>query len=148
MERSTPVVIIQNEPGKLAIRLAATRFFDPGFSALRPEALSVLDAVAGELSPLGLPIRVEGHTDDGQPASGRYKNNWELSSARAATVAAYLEAAHPVAPQNVYAAGYAASRPVADNKTAEGREANRRIELVLEVNAGDSLTPLTDLPTR
>ena len=130
-------VSVEEENGRLAVRLATTAMFDPSQASVRPEALPVLDAVAEELLALGRPIRVEGHADDAPISSERYASNWELSTARAAVVAAYLEAAHHFAPGKLSAAGYAASRPVAPNDTAEGRQANRRLELVIELEPGD-----------
>jgi len=72
----------------LTIRLAAQRFFEPGQSALAPDALPVLDAVADELKALGKPVRVEGHTDETAISGQRWQSNWELSAARAAICAA------------------------------------------------------------
>jgi chemotaxis protein MotB len=130
-------VTVEAENGRLAVRLATTQMFGASQVSVRPEALPVLDAVAEELKALGRPVRVEGHADDAPISSERYANNWELSTARAAVVAAYLEAAHHFAPGKLSAAGYAASRPIASNDTAEGRQANRRLELVIELEPGD-----------
>ncbi len=71
--------------------------------------------------------------------SGRYQNNWELSAARAATVVWYLEAAHLMKPGLLSAVGHAATKPIAKNDTPEGREANRRVEMVVELNADESM---------
>lgn len=134
-----PVVGVTVEGRRLAIRLAATEFFDPGEAALRPQCLAVLDAVAAEIVPFDRLIRVEGHTDETPLGSGRFRNNWELSSARAATVVAYLESAHAAKPQRLAAVGLGAAHPAVEGSDAPSRERNRRVELVLELEAGDPL---------
>ena len=124
--------------------MSATHFFDAGSSAVRPDALAALDAIADELASLGKPIRVEGHTDDSAPGgasagslTARFRNNWELSAARAANVTAYLSVAHQIKPELLSASGFAATRPIATNATPEGREANRRIEMSIEMGVDD-----------
>jgi chemotaxis protein MotB len=132
-------VTLHVEGRKLMVRLSVARFFDPQQAALRPEVIPVLDAVATELARMRRPIRVEGHTDD-QPTLGtRYRDNWDLSASRAASVASYLERAHSIPGNLLSAAGYGESRPVASNDTPAGRELNRRIDLVVEVRMTDNL---------
>jgi chemotaxis protein MotB len=82
-------------------------------------------------------IRVEGHTDDGAINSTKYRNNWDLSAARAATVVNYLEQGHGIDPGRLVAAGLGSSHPVVSNDTPDNRELNRRIEIVLEVPPQD-----------
>jgi len=118
---------------RLSIRLAATHFFDTGNSALRPEALPVLDAVANELKPLDRPIQVEGHTDSAPLGGTRFRSNWDLSASRAATVVAYLEAAHEIKGSSLSAVGRGSTHPLSAENTAEGREINRRIEMIVEL---------------
>ncbi len=127
-----PVTVLF-EDQHVVVRLAAAEFFDPGQAALRPQILPLLDAVAEELVPVERPIRVEGHTDDTPVAGGRFKDNWDLSAARAATVASYLERAHHAPAAHLSATGYASTRPIADGSTIAARELNRRVELVLEL---------------
>ncbi|HVE83273.1 MAG TPA: flagellar motor protein MotB, partial [Myxococcales bacterium] len=132
-------VTVEAENGRISIRLATSQIFGASQASVRPEALPVLDAVAEELRSLGRPIRVEGHTDDRAVSSERYANNWELSTARAGVVTAYLEAAHHFEPGKLSAAGFAATRPIAGNDTPEGRQVNRRLELVIELEPGDAM---------
>lgn len=132
-----PTITMEIENGKLRLRLAAHRFFDPASAALRPETLAVLDAIAVEIAAMDQLIRVEGHTDDGPISSTRYRNNWDLSAARAATVVSYLEQAHGVKPERLSAAGLGSSHPLVSNDTPDNRELNRRIEIVLELQPKD-----------
>jgi chemotaxis protein MotB len=128
-ERAAVQVDIEHD--HLTVRMSASHFFDPSAAALRPEMIPVLDVIAEELMGLGLPLRVEGHTDDTRVTGTRFRDNWELSSSRAAAVAAYLQGAHKFDGKLLGAAGYASTRPIASNADAAGREANRRVEMVV-----------------
>lgn len=140
MERTaTTTVTVGVEGRRLTVRLAATEFFDSGQAALRPQVLSVLDAIAMELVPLERTLRVEGHTDETPIGGDRYRNNWDLSAARAATVVTYLEAAHRARPELLQAVGLGSAHPVTAEDTPEARERNRRVELVIELDQSDEL---------
>ncbi|MGC3998676.1 MAG: OmpA family protein [Anaeromyxobacter sp.] len=135
----TPAVTVLVEGRKLTVRLAATEFFDPGQAALRPQSLPVLDAIAGELIPLRRLLRCEGHTDETPIGNDRWRNNWELSSARAATVVTYLEAAHQARPELLAAVGLGSSHPLSTAGTPEAHELNRRVEMVIELDPKDEM---------
>ena len=135
----TTAVTLHIEGKKLMIRLSVARFFDPTQAALRPDVIPVLDVVAAELGKMHRPIRIEGHTDDTPAITTRYRDNWDLSASRAASVTSYIERAHHIPGNLLSAAGYGDSRPVASNDTAAGRELNRRIDLVIEVKPTDNL---------
>ncbi len=74
---------------------------------------------------------MEGHTDNVPVHNSRFKSNWDLSTARATTVAALLIERHGFDPALISAAGYSEYRPVAGNDSVEGRAANRRVDLVV-----------------
>jgi chemotaxis protein MotB len=135
----TAAVTLHIEGKRLMVRLSVAHFFDPMQAALRPEVIPVLDVVADELGRMHRPIRIEGHTDDTPVIGNRYRDNWDLSASRAASVTSYITRAHRIPANLLSAAGYADSRPVASNDTANGRELNRRIDLVIEVRATDNL---------
>lgn len=135
-------VTMHTEGRKVIIRLSAARFFDASQAAIRPEMIPVLDAIAAELVTLKRPIRVEGHTDDAPVGTNRFRDNWELSSSRAASVASYLQRAHEVDGKLLSAAGYSSTRPLSNNEAPGGREANRRVEMAIELNIGDTLEAL------
>lgn len=102
---------------------------------------AVLDEAVGEIQahPQIRRIRVEGHAS----ADGNADHNLDLSARRARAVRAYL-VAHGVAEGMLDAEGFGATQPVADNDTAQGREANRRVELrVIEVDDGATVGPAT-----
>lgn len=80
-------------------------------------------------------IRIEGHTDDlPLKSTSRYVDNWELSAARAAAVVRFLHETVGIAPERMAAVEYGQYRPIASNETAEGRNKNRRIEIILETS--------------
>jgi chemotaxis protein MotB len=135
----TTAVTLHVEGKKLMVRLSVAHFFDPMQAALRPDVIPVLDVVAEELGRMHRPIRIEGHTDDSPVITTRYRDNWDLSASRAASVTSYIERAHQIPGNLLSAAGYGDSRPIASNDTAAGRELNRRIDLVIEVKPTDNL---------
>jgi len=137
-ERSSKSAVeIVVEGRRLTVRLSATEFFDEGQAALRPQVLAVVDAIAMELVPLERVLRAEGHTDETPLGGDRYRNNWELSAARAATVVTYLEAAHHARPDLLQAVGLGSAHPVSEDATEEARQRNRRVELVIELDPVD-----------
>lgn len=145
-EGGGPTVTLEIENGQLHIRLAAEHFFDAASAALRPEALAVLDAIATELAATDFDLRVEGHTDDGPVRSPRFRNNWDLSAARASTVVAFLEEGHGFDPKRLSAAGLGSSHPQVTNDTPRARAQNRRIELVLGLPPSDPRAYLPPAP--
>jgi chemotaxis protein MotB len=130
-------VQVEVDKDRLAVRLSASHFFDPNQAAIRPEMIPVLDVIAAELVSMGMPIRIEGHTDESRITNTRYRDNWDLSSSRAAAVASYIQHAHNMDGKLLAAAGYGSTRPLGDNTTPAGREANRRVELQIEFHPPD-----------
>ncbi|MFO7610814.1 MAG: OmpA family protein [Candidatus Krumholzibacteriia bacterium] len=112
-------------------RMTAPFLFDSGRAELRPEAAPVLDRLGRMFRKFPAEVRVEGHTDDIPIASGRFPSNWELSAARAVSVARYFQAAGLPAGR-LAATGYGEHRPVAGNDSPQGRTANRRVEILLK----------------
>jgi chemotaxis protein MotB len=76
-------------------------------------------------------IAVEGHTDSHPISSSQYPSNWELSTARASTVVRYLGGRYGIKSSRLSASGYADQHPAATNSTEQGRQRNRRVEIVL-----------------
>jgi chemotaxis protein MotB len=115
----------------IVISLAGNLLFDSGKSDLKPRGMTLLDTLAERLRTMPNEIRVEGHTDNIPIATPLYPSNWELSSARATTVARYLGEHDDIAPSRLSAAGFGEFHPVAPNDTREGRARNRRVDLVV-----------------
>ena len=101
--------------------------FDLGSDRLRPESTPTLEEIAAMLEEHGdLRLTIEGHTD----ATGDDASNLNLSQRRAASVMAYLIEKHGIEADRLEAKGLGESQPAASNDTAEGRQQNRRVELV------------------
>ena len=79
----------------------------------------------------GARLRVEGHSDDQPIHNAVFASNWELSAARAMTVLLLLVDDAHYDPTRLSMAGYGPYRPVADNGSTEGRQQNRRVDLVV-----------------
>jgi len=105
--------------------------FDSGKAELKKGADVILDKAAGILMKFkGADIVIEGHTDNvPQTNTVKYKNNLWLSSARAMTVLEYLTEVEHMDPKKLSASGKGEYEPIASNKTAEGRQKNRRVEI-------------------
>ncbi len=114
----------------LIVSLSEAGFFAPGGAVVNGEAESVIAAIVESMRDSRVPVRVEGHTDSLPIANARYPSNWELSTARAASVLMKLTE-QGIAPERLSAAGYGGFQPVADNSTAEGRAQNRRVDVVV-----------------
>lgn len=128
------LVTISELRGKLTVGMEAAILFDPGRADIRPDGLTLLQKMAETLKGVReRAIRVEGHTDN-VPITGAqtrvFPTNWELSAARAVSVARQLQR-QGVDPALLSAAAYGEYRPVADNGTREGRSRNRRMEISL-----------------
>lgn len=118
------------EDRHLVIRMRDSVLFPTGSADLQPAGESVVARLAPMLQGLDTMIAVEGHTDSVPIATALFRSNWELSASRAGTVVRRLIEAG-VAPVRLMAIGHADTRPVAGNDTAEGRAANRRVEMLL-----------------
>lgn len=118
----------------LTVDLAEQIFFDTGRASLKPGGKAILRKLAGELKKLDNKIvRVEGHTDNvpiAKPLQHLFPTNWELSVARATNVVRFLQD-EGVPPESLIASGRAEYDPEASNDTPEGRQKNRRIEIML-----------------
>ncbi len=124
-------VTVELEERGIVFRLADTVLFDIGKDELRPEAREVLLKVGELLSDLDNPIRVEGHTDNWPISTPRFPSNWELSTGRATSVVRFLIEEAGMDPKQLQAAGYGEYHPIADNDTPEGRQSNRRVDVII-----------------
>ena len=129
MVSSGQVSISQTSRG-VVLEISASALFDQGVAELQSASVKTLSEVASILGPGEQAIEIEGHTDDVPIKNPRFPSNWELSSARASSVARlFIE--HGVAAERLTIVGSAANHPVAPNNTPEGRARNRRITVTL-----------------
>lgn len=141
-------VDVINRNGRLLVKLPAGVLFSSGSAELsRAGELALMEVAIVLRQFTDRSFMVEGHTDDRpleDSKQSRFANNWELSTARAVTVTRFLVEAR-MSPQNLVAAGHAAYDPVSENRTAKGRQENRRIEIVMLPNL-EKLPSLEGLP--
>jgi len=133
-------------PEGLVVSLSEIGFFDSGDATLLPGGRSTLARIASILNEKGFQIRIEGHTDNVPIHTARFKSNWDLSTARATEVVSLLVEKHGFDPEQISAAGYSQYHPVADNDSAEGRQANRRVDLIIVARTQRVETPTTVKP--
>jgi chemotaxis protein MotB len=131
-------VSVQNNLEGVLISLSEKLVFAPGTAKLQADAFPVLDTVAVMIKNLDNEIRIIGHTDNIPPSESKYKDNWELSTARAATIADYL-ISKGVLPQRITLSGQGEYRPLFPNDTSEHRLLNGRAEIVVVYTAKSEL---------
>ncbi len=117
----------------IEIELNSSLLFPSGDAVPNELAFTLIDKVAKILAPYENPIHVEGFTDNLPISTAQYPSNWELSTARAASIVRML-AMDGVNPGRLAAVGYGEFQPIAANDTAEGRARNRRVVLVISRN--------------
>jgi len=126
LQQLNRVLETKDTPRGLVVNMAET-LFDTGKFDLRPEAREKLARLSGILATHPeLHLDVEGHTDN----TGGLQVNQKLSDQRAEAVAKYL-VAQGVSEKTINSAGLADGHPIADNSTAEGRQKNRRVEIIV-----------------
>lgn len=123
---------VEIRKGRMIVKMSDQVLFDPGRAELKRGAREPLRKLAEVLKDI--PDRdfvVAGHTDNKRLRSGgRFKTNWELSTARSVEVVKFLQK-EGVAAERLSAAGYSEFDPIGDNTTEKGRALNRRIEIVV-----------------
>jgi len=124
-------ITLRSSPDGLVISLSELGFFDSGSARVRPAAEASFHRIAALLAERRCGVRVEGHTDNVPIKTSEFKSNWDLSTARAIEVVKSLIDKYEFDPVLLSAAGYGEYHPVAGNDTPEGRQQNRRVDLVV-----------------
>ena len=115
----------------MRIILTGDLLFELGESELSQDARDSLQKVTTAIRNTPYMINVVGHTDNIPMRSSRFKSNWELSVARASSVARYLIDEVQMDPRQFVVSGYSSYRPVEPNTTVENRAKNRRVEIII-----------------
>jgi chemotaxis protein MotB len=123
------VSVSQGREG-VTLRIDTSLLFPSGQAVLTPQGRGVIESLMDVLARFDGQISVEGHTDSVPISTARFPSNWELSSARAIAVVRHLER-QGFNISRMRAVGYADTQPMEPNATADGRAANRRVELLL-----------------
>ena len=140
------LVLMHREPGMIQVQFRTDLLFPSGSAHLAPSAIAAITRLAGVLKRYPNPVRVEGFTDNVPIRTVQFASNWELSAARAGSVV-HILSAHGVAANRLAVIGFGAERPVASNSTPAGREANRRVLVVILSNHLGRHTDPTWLPS-
>lgn len=129
-----PVSVSQDVDG-FKIKLVSSYFYEKGKYRVDRKAMPMLVHIGKLLKNLDRPIVIEGHTDN---TASKKRNNLELSSLRASSVASYFIQEIGLNATKVAAAGYGDHKPYASNQTEEGRRLNRRIEIKVKYVEGEN----------
>lgn len=124
-------VAIRTEGMKVIVHIKEKASFDSGFADVKPDFMPVLQKIAGLLDSNSGDITISGHTDDVPIGNSQYRSNWDLSTARAVSVAHELLRKADLLPERVTVTGHADTRPLASNDTPENRANNRRVDIAI-----------------
>lgn len=127
------IEVIVNK-GTVSFRISSEVLFNSAEANLSGPGLGVMGRLVPALNSVATyRIVVEGHTDNVPIQTERFPSNWELSTGRAASVVRYLQS-QGIEAARMRATGYADTRPIAPNDTAQGRATNRHVEVILEAS--------------
>ncbi len=128
---------IETEGRKIIIRIREKGSFKSGSHELADDYYDVLDEIRNTLKAKPGKIQVQGHTDNIPIRSARYRSNWELSTARAVTVAEELMKGGEISSIRFEVSGMADTRPLVNNTTRDNRARNRRVEIIIRQGLGE-----------
>jgi chemotaxis protein MotB len=123
---------VEVKNGKVYVSMRDKLLFKSGSADVEEKGKDALKKLETALNKnQDLDILIEGHTDNVPIKTGIYKDNWDLSVARATSIVRYISGDNKLNPKRVEAAGRGEYYPIASNETAEGRAKNRRTEIIL-----------------
>lgn len=143
------LVFVRRKASLVEVEIRTDILFPSGSATLSPNAVPVIEKLGEILKPFPNPIRVEGHTDNRPIDTVAFPSNWELSAARAASVVRRFAKAG-IAPTRLSVIGDGEFDPIQSNATVQGRNANRRVVVVILFTDGsvpDSVEPITVSPS-
>jgi chemotaxis protein MotB len=139
------LVTLERAEGSIIIRIQEKGSFGSGSARLDPGFHDVMDRISRVLAAKPGKILVAGHTDNIPISTGRFRSNWELSSARAVTVLHSMLRNEDIAEERIVVQGLADTQPVVANDSPQNRAKNRRVELILKRGIDENLQDLRDL---
>ncbi|WP_101759082.1 flagellar motor protein MotB [Oceanicoccus sp. KOV_DT_Chl] len=129
-------VEIETQGRQIIVRIRERGSFASGSAELTGNYLPLLQEMRDVLATKEGSIAIQGHTDDIPINTSRFRSNWELSTSRAVSVAHAIFDGGILNPNRVEVSGFADTKPLASNETAEGRSKNRRVEIVIQQGLG------------
>lgn len=133
-------VEVETSGRKIIIRIREKGSFVSGSAELTPDYRDVMHEVRSVLALKPGSIVVQGHSDDVPIHTARFRSNWELSAARAVSVAHELMVGGTLPASRFEVSGKADTQPLAPNNSAENRARNRRVEIVIQQGLADELS--------
>jgi len=130
-ETEDDLVSVETNLDRVIIRIHEKGSFSSGSADFNPQFLPIMDKITAVVNGSNGTVTVAGHTDNIPIKSGLYRSNWELSAARAVTVAQTLLTDGSVDENRLVINGHADTVPLVDNETPENRAQNRRVEIIL-----------------
>jgi chemotaxis protein MotB len=130
-EISEGLIDVETEGTNIIIRIQEKGSFPSGRANLNPDFFEVISKITEVIATTPGKIIVAGHTDNIPISTKRFRSNWELSSARAVTVVHAMLSNAALEEDRFLIQGYADSKPLVENDTAENRALNRRVELII-----------------
>jgi len=124
-------VEIEVNGNQTMIRLQGGATFDSGRARIKPSMVPILEEIGRRLKTTDGDIIIAGHTDNVPIYGGRFESNLKLSIGRAAEVAEFMIDQVGIPPERISTMGFGKYRPAYTNDTEDGREKNRRVEIVL-----------------
>jgi chemotaxis protein MotB len=140
------LVVVSRKQYWIEVEIRTDILFPSGSARLAPNAVEIIRRLAAVLARFPNPIRVEGFTDNVPIRTMQFFSNWELSAARAASVV-HVFSDRGVAPGRLAVVGFGDQHPVASNRTAQGRNANRRVTVVILSTAPGGRTEPSWMPS-
>jgi chemotaxis protein MotB len=126
-------VNVQINRQSVSFRISSELLFTSGQATLSAQGAPLIKKLADVINRSKYPLSVEGHSDNVPILTRQFGSNWDLSSSRATAV--LRELVHDgVDPQRLRAVGYGDTKPLESNDTAEGKAANRRVELIMRID--------------
>ncbi|NLI13192.1 flagellar motor protein MotB [Pelotomaculum propionicicum] len=135
-------VTVSIEERGVVLSFQDVALFPLGSAQLTPDAKSLVGSIGQILKKAPHYLRVEGHTDNLPINTSQYPSNWELSVARATSVVQELVNVQKLSPELLSAAGYGEFRPKVPNETAESRQQNRRVDIVVLKSKYETAEPM------
>lgn len=140
MEYLTKALAAEVKAGRVDVRLDArglvvtlrqAAFFPSGGDDLAPAGMKTIEKIANTIRDLPNPVRLEGHTDSIPIHTSKFPSNWQLSAARSIAMLKAFTDQYGLPTDRFSAAGYAETKPIDSNDSAEGRAHNRRVDIVI-----------------
>jgi chemotaxis protein MotB len=139
------LVTLERKESSIIVRIQEKGSFGSGSARLDPEFHEVMARISQVLASKPGRITVSGHTDNIPISTGRFRSNWELSSARAVTVLHSMLRNKDIAEDRVVVEGLSDTRPLVDNNSPQNRAKNRRVELIISRGIDEKIMDLRDL---